>query len=273
MAFAQVNGTRLYYELGGAGEIPLVLVHGSWISHRNWDLVAPALSESFQVLSYDRRGHSASERPAGQGSVHEDVDDLAALIGHLELGPAWVAGNSFGATISCRLAARRPELLRGLVAHEPPLFSLLANDPTQAPLLEQAESKVGAVAERIASGDHAGAAEQFVETVALGPGAWKELPPEFRQIFIENAPTFLDEAKDPDQLEFEAGWLDEFGGPALLTMGETSPPMFAPVVSKLARALPAAEVVTFPDAGHIPHFTHPEAYVNVTREFIQKHTT
>jgi len=79
MATANVNGVQLFYELTGTGQIPVVLVHGSWGSHHTWDRVVPSLAESFQVLTYDRRGHSESERPAGQGSVREDVADLAAL--------------------------------------------------------------------------------------------------------------------------------------------------------------------------------------------------
>src|ERR1041385_6457371 len=85
----------------GSGE-PLVLVHGSWGDHHNWDPVVSALAESFRVLAYDRRGHSASERLAGQGSVFEDADDLAALINELGLAPAYVAGNSCGAVITLR---------------------------------------------------------------------------------------------------------------------------------------------------------------------------
>jgi len=62
MAIVTVNGVRLFYEIHGTG-VPLVLVHGSWDSHRNWDLVVPRLAEVFRVLTYDRRGHSQSERP------------------------------------------------------------------------------------------------------------------------------------------------------------------------------------------------------------------
>jgi hypothetical protein len=57
VAVANVNGVRLFYEVSGHGEVPLVLVHGSWGSHHNWDLVVPELAESFRVLTYDRRGH------------------------------------------------------------------------------------------------------------------------------------------------------------------------------------------------------------------------
>lgn len=271
MATAKVNGVRLFYELNGTGEVPLVLVHGSWASHNDWDLVVPRLAKSFRVLSYDRRGHSSSERPAGQGRVREDVDDLAALIEHLGLEPAWVVGNSFGASITLRLAGERPELFRGLIGHEPPLLSLLGGDRAVAPLLKEVEQRTGAVVARIASGDHAGAAEQFVETVALGPGMWAQLPLELRQTFIENAPTFLDEASDPEQLAFDLEWIRNFSQPVLLTLGDQSPPIFAPVVAKLTEALPRVEVLTFPGAGHNPHVTAPDAYVETITAFTRKH--
>jgi pimeloyl-ACP methyl ester carboxylesterase len=272
MATANVNGVRLFHEVSGAGDVSLVLVHGSWGSHRNWDVVVPALARSFRVITYDRRGHSESERPPAQGSIREDVADLAALIEHLGVGPAWVAGNSFGASIALRLAGERADLLRGVIAHEPPLFSLLANDRSVAPMLDEVGKRIGAVVERIASGDHAGAAEQFVETVALGPGTWVQLPPDLQRTFIENAPTFLDEAGDPDQLALDLGSIRAFARPALLTRGDHSPPMFAPVVAKVADVLPNASVFTFRGAGHIPHATHPDAYIDAIGAFIRNNS-
>jgi pimeloyl-ACP methyl ester carboxylesterase len=152
MAMANVNGVRLFYEVNGTGAVPLVLVHGSWDSHHDWDPIVPRLADLFRVVTYDRRGHSASERPPGPGSVREDVDDLAGLIEHLGLAPTWVIGNSFGASITLRLAGTHPELLRGLIGHEPPLFSLLADDPALAPMLEDVMQRIGAVVERIATG-------------------------------------------------------------------------------------------------------------------------
>ena len=269
MATANVNGVRLRYEVTGREGIPLVLVHGSWGSHHGWDLVVPGLAGSFQVVTYDRRGHSESERPAGQGSVREVVADVAALIEHLKLGPAWVIGNSFGASIALRLAGARADLLQGVIAHEPPLVGLLTSEPSMAPMLEEVGKKMGAVIERIASGDHVGAAEQFVETVALGPGSWARLPHELQQTFVTNAPTFLDEARDPEQLVFDLAWIRGFPHPLLLTMGDQSPPMFAPVIAKLGAA--RGEVAIFSGAGHIPHVTHPSAYVETVTAFIRKH--
>ena len=102
-----VNVSRLFYELSGSGD-PLVLVHGSWVDHKDWQLVVPSLTKSFRVLTYDRRGHSLSERLLGPGSRREDEEDLAALIEALDLAPARVAAHSFGASIALGLAARRP---------------------------------------------------------------------------------------------------------------------------------------------------------------------
>jgi len=95
----RVNGAKLFYELNGSGD-PLVLVHGSWVDHKDWQLVVPHLARSFRVLTYDRRGHSLSERPLGQGSRREDEEDLAALMEALDLAPAHVAANSFGGSIA-----------------------------------------------------------------------------------------------------------------------------------------------------------------------------
>ena len=82
-----VNVSRLFYELSGSGD-PLVLVHGSWVDHKDWQFVVPDLMRSFRVLTYDRRGHSLSERPLGPRSRREDEEDLAALIAALDLAPA-----------------------------------------------------------------------------------------------------------------------------------------------------------------------------------------
>lgn len=139
-----------------------------------------------------------------------------------------------------------------------------------APALGEVSERMGRVVERIASGDHAGAAEQFMG-MALAPGEWAKLPPEFVRTAVENAATFLDEARDPEALAFDLAWIQDFTGPLLLTTGQHSPPMFAPVLGKLAEALPRAETLTFSDAGHLPHVTHPAAYVAATTGFIRGH--
>jgi len=222
-----------------------------------------------QVLVYDRRGHSASERPAGQGSVFEDADDLAALIDELGVAPAHVAGNSFGAVIALRAATRRPDVFRSLIVHEPPLFPLLAGTDLE-PALSEVQRRIGAVAELLEGGDHEGAARLFVETIAFGPGAWDgQLTPEMREVFVANAPTFLDEVRDPDALQMDLDALSGFGRPALLTSGTTSAPFFGPVVDMVGSSLPRAERVTIDGADHVPHISVPERYVELLSAFIR----
>lgn len=270
-SMATVNGIRLAYEIHGTADIPLVMVHGSWLTRRTWDPIIPRLAQSFRVLIYDRRGHGDSERPEGQDSVHEDVADLAALIEYLGLAPVWVGGQSFGGSITLRLAAERPDLLQGIAVHEPPLFSLLSTDPSTASVLEEFERSDKAVAERIESGDHAGAAEQFVDA-ALGPGQWNQLPPQIRQSLIEQAPTYRDEVRDPDVGEFDTEWVSEFPHQVLLTKGDQSPPLFAPVVSEIAGVLPSAQVRTISRGGHFIQADQPEDYADAIISFIRRHS-
>ena len=270
MATSRINGIHTYWEINGILGDPMVLVHGSWGDHRNWASVVPALSRSFRVLTYDRRGHSRSERPPGQGSVREDVADLAALLEGLRHAPAHVVGNSFGASIVLRLAAERPELFRSLIAHEPPLFGLLKDDPDAKKSLAAVEQRISAVVSLLEAGERTTGARQFVETIAFGPGAWSGLPREVKDTFVSNAATWLDEVNDKDALEMDLDGLRGFTAPALLTMGDQSPPFFPPVVERVAAAMPRAEMRTYAGAGHVPHVSHPEQYVRVVAEFITR---
>jgi pimeloyl-ACP methyl ester carboxylesterase len=268
MSNTQVNGIRLWLQTLGASGSPVVMVHGSWGDHHNWDLVAPRLAETHTVLTYDRRGHSQSERPNSPGSVREDVADLAALIETTGIAPAYVIGNSAGAIISLRLAVDRPELIRSLVVHEPPLVGVIAHDPALASILAAFDERAGGVVERLDAGDMAGGARRFVEEVAFGPGAWDQLPPQARETFIANAPTWLDEMRDPDFLNLDLATLKSFDRPTLVTKGDRSPPMFSPIADRVADAISTASRHTFTGAGHVPHMTHPDDYVQRVSSFI-----
>lgn len=267
MSTSRVNGTSIYWEIAGDDGDPLVLVHGSWGDHENWASVVPALSRSFRVLTYDRRGHSRSERPAGQGSVREDVADLAALLEELRHAPAHVVGSSFGASIVLRLAAAQPHLFRSLIVHEPPLFGLLKDEAAAQKPLSAVRERISAVVSLLTAGDFKGGAQRFVETIAFGPGAWSELPDEVRETFVFNAPTWLDEIRDPEALEIDLSGLGAFSAPALLTNGDQSPPFFPLVVERIAAVMPNATTRTYHGAGHVPHLSHSEEYVRSVTGF------
>jgi len=269
MSTASLNGVELFNEEAGEGQ-PLVLVHGSWADHTTWGMVVPELSRHFRVITYDRRGHSRSTAPPGQGHVEEDVADLAELIQHLDAAPAHVAGNSFGASITLRLAASHPELCRSISAHEPPLLRLLERDPRFAPGLAEVQTRIGNVIDILRRAEDARAAEQFVETVALGPGMWTRLPEPVREVFIRNAGTWLDECQDPGALLIDPGTLRGYRGPAQLTGGDQSPPFFGAVLELLKEALAQADRFTYRGSGHVPQETDPRQYATQLTSFLQR---
>lgn len=266
MPIEKVNAVDIFYESDGDG-YPLVLVHGSWTDHFGWLTVVPGLAKSFRVVAYDRRGHGGSEKP-GDGTRRDDEDDLAALIEALDIAPAHVAGNSFGASVTLSLAARRPELFRAVIAHEPPLMGIV-DDPEARAAIEENQATLDAVLDQIRGGDSAAGARRFVEEVAMGPGTWDQLPEPVRRAFETNAPTFLNEAADPDSLHVDLDALSRFSGPALLTGGEQSPVWFSAILDKLGQTLKKAQRRTYAGAGHVPQMSHPEDYVRTVSDFIK----
>ncbi len=266
MPTSLINGVRLYWEQHGESGAPLVLVHGSWGDHHNWDSVVGPLARSFRVFTYDRRGHSQSEGPATQGSIDEDAEDLASFITSNRLAPAHVAGNSFGAAITLKLAASQPTLLQTITVHEPPLLGMLQGEPMLAPLGEW----IAAVVERLKAGDMERGAELFVER-ALGPGTWNKLPPEMRRTFVFNAPTFLDEQQQPENaMTVDLARLSAFDRAALVTRGGQSPPFYALILDKIVLALPSARRHVFAAGGHVPHVSHPDEYASVVTRFLRE---
>jgi pimeloyl-ACP methyl ester carboxylesterase len=267
MASITVNGVRLAYDEAGAGP-SVVWVHGSWTDRRGADLVVPLLAEHYRVIIYDRRGHSQSERPPGPQGVTAHVKDLAALVEHLDAAPAHLVTNSFGGEIALKLAVRQPELVASLCLHEPPLFGILADDPEMKLVLEDLQTRLDHVIAGLEQGNNEAAARLFMETVAMGPGAWDALPEQMRRTFTYNAPTWLDDVHDPTQGVLDIGQLAALSLPVLLTGGGRSGPEFSAVLDCLADALPKAHRYTIADAGHVPHLTHPGELVGAVTGFL-----
>lgn len=270
MSTLDVNGVDLYYERRGTGRL-LVLTHGSWTDGSGWSRAVDVLSERFDVVTWDRRGHSRSGSGTGPGSRDEDADDLAALIEHVGSGPVLVVGNSYGAVVTMALSIRHPELVDGIAVHEPPLLDLLRASRDQAVLDAQAlvDKEIAAVLALIEAGKHRDAAETFMDRVALGPGSWVELPESLQQTVERNAPTFLDEERDPTSRSIDIGALAELDVPMLLTCGTHSPPMFRAIIDELAGHLPRARTEVIPGAGHIPHASHPVQWGAIVADFLE----
>ncbi|GII80912.1 hypothetical protein Sru01_58940 [Sphaerisporangium rufum] len=124
-----VSGATLHYEVRGSGPV-LLLICGGVYDAAGYAGLAERLADRYTVVTYDRRGNSRSPLagPPEPQPVETHGDDAARVLaaaGVTPDAPARVFGNSSGAIIGLELAARRPELVRVLVAHEPPLFGLL----------------------------------------------------------------------------------------------------------------------------------------------------
>jgi len=267
MPIDKINNVNIFWKLTGDAGEPLILVHGSWGDHHNWDLVTPKLAKIFRVLTYDRRGHSQSERPIGQGYVEEDITDLIELINHLNLSPAHIVGSSYGASIVLKTAAKRPDLFRSIIIHEPPLFGLLKDDPDANEALQIVNVRMMAVLDLIATGNIEKAAEEFTEKIVMGTGAWEKLPDEVKNTFIYNALTWYDEMHDPQSLQIDITILAAFNKHALLTTGSESPLLFPLVIEKLINALPHVKRITIEGAGHVPQTSHSEKYIELIKQF------
>lgn len=148
-------------------------------------------------------------------------------------------------------------------------MGLVADDAELRPLMVELQGRFDSVVDQLRAGDIAGGTRRFVEEIALGPGAWEQLPKEVRQRNINNAPTFLDELNDAEWADLDVSALSSFSSPALLTEGDQSPPWFPKMMTKLAGAVSEAERLTFSGAGHMPQLTHPDEYVRAVVEFMQ----
>jgi pimeloyl-ACP methyl ester carboxylesterase len=262
MSTTMANGVEIYFETTGTGDC-LVLTHGSWTDGTGWDRVVAGLAERYEVVVWDRRGHSRSQAGDGPGSRAEDAADLAALIEQVSSAPVHVAGNSYGAIVTLTLLTARPDLVATATVHEPPLWGLLEGTRDQALVdaLSAADADLALVRDLIRSGDHRDAAEHFIEHVALGPGMWDQLPEPFRALLEANAPTFLDELADQTALSIDTAALATTTVPLLMTYGTESPKLFPAVIAELVKLVPTARLEVLDGAGHIPHSTHPEDWI------------
>lgn len=267
MPTTTINGVRLAYQESGTGP-PLIWVHGGFGDHHDADLIAPRLASRYRVITYDRRGHSQSERPTHQRNVVvAHTNDLAALIEQLDAAPAHLLTNSFGGELAMKVATQRPELVASLAMHEPNLFATLGEE--HAPLLKELEAPVGTAMAELHRGNFETALPLFLNGVCA-PGTWNELPESMRDTFIYNAPTAITDFEDPTLGTIDVEQLPRLTVPTLLTDGGCSRPWAAAVVTRLAALIPQAQRHTYPDAAHFPQITHPDEVADVITNFLNR---
>jgi pimeloyl-ACP methyl ester carboxylesterase len=117
----------------------------------DWNGFVTYLTDSYTVVTYDRRGALRSTLDASVEDIPLEThgDDARRLLAELSTEPAYVFGSSAGALVALDLVARHPDLVRTLVAHEPPAHYLLPDEePSQEDPLEVYRREGGLVALR-----------------------------------------------------------------------------------------------------------------------------
>jgi pimeloyl-ACP methyl ester carboxylesterase len=115
MAFFEIDGGRLFYEIRGNSAPPLVFVHGLACAHEDWRNQVSCFSPSYRVVSLDQRGHGRSSGHASGFDIEHLAADLAALAEHLQLPPAVLVGHSFGCRVVLECARSAPRRVAGVV--------------------------------------------------------------------------------------------------------------------------------------------------------------
>jgi pimeloyl-ACP methyl ester carboxylesterase len=246
----RANGLRIAYERVGEGP-PLVLVHGAGIDGRAWEPQLEALADEFTVVAWDEPGAGRSDDiPDGFG-LADYADCLATLLDALALGPAHVAGLSWGGTLVQELYARHPERVATLI-----LAGSYAGWKGSLPA-EEVQARVEGVRAALAAG--AG-----YDPPGLFAG---EPPPNLEAMLAAARPASLwaqlSAMAETDQREL----LPRIAVPTLLIWGELDTRSPLRVAHEFHTAIPGAELVVIPGAGHVSNLEQPGPFNDALRKF------
>jgi pimeloyl-ACP methyl ester carboxylesterase/uncharacterized protein YndB with AHSA1/START domain len=113
--YSQVNGISMYYEIHGAGE-PLVLIHGGGSTiDTTFGKILPLLSDKYKVVAVELQAHGRTSDRDAPESFEQDADDVAALLGNLNISRASFFGFSNGGSTAMQIAMRHPEITENLI--------------------------------------------------------------------------------------------------------------------------------------------------------------
>lgn len=213
---------------------PTVLIlHATLSSSAQLLRLAIELTPDARVLLLDRRGSGGSPMvsPSPVTIARHVADAATVLAANGELA-AYVVGHSFGGVVALELAARHPELVRGVVAWEPPYIPL-----APLPDREQLARVAHLVGRAHASRGRAAAARIFMGTVS--PGAWERLRPAQQELLGDEGDGVLADAAMPD---LDPDGLARIGAPVILGTGTASEPFYAPIAEAIRERVPGARV-------------------------------
>ena len=269
MKRAKVNGVELEYEVVGSGE-PVLLIDPILADGMLPLLSEPALAAHYQLIRYHKRGWVGSTHTLPPVSIVDHAADAAALLDHLGVPRAHVAGHSTGAAVAAQLALDHLDAVHTLILLELSLLSL----PIGQGFLKQA----GPIFDVYGSGDHAGAFAMFMS--AVSGLDW----PTCETVLEERIPGVVAQAiKDADtffaiELPGMAEWT--FGAdqaaaihrPVLSVLGTETQPLWVEVADFLRSSLPYVEDRTIEGAGHLLQIQRPELVARGSAEFLGRNS-
>jgi pimeloyl-ACP methyl ester carboxylesterase len=268
MQLARVNGVELEYERTGCGEA--VLLISPVVADGFLPLVAEeALVSRYELITYHKRGWVGSSHTPAPVTVADHAADAAALLEHLGVRRAHVAGHSSGAAVAIQLALDRPELVHTLALLELSLLSV----PSAAGFME----KAGPAFAAYAAGQHETALASFMSAASgLEWDACRALldervPGAIAQ-GIADADTFFGvELPALSTWTFGAAQAARVSQPVLSVVGGETEPLWIEVAKLLRSWFGDVEECTIEGAGHLLHIQRSAPVAACLAAFFGRH--
>ena len=256
-----VGGVEVAYERVGSGQ-PIVFVHGAALDSRSWRPQLDALGDELTAVAWDEPGVGRSTAVPPGFDLAGFADALAALVDHLGLGPAHLAGLSWGGTVVLECWRRRPDVVATLI-----LMDTYAGWAGSLPA-DEVGRRVEGVRQQLAA-----PTEEFDPTL---PGLFGAEPsPEVVTLMKEIAADVR-----PETLACELGImaatdlssvLPLIDVPTLLVWGELDARSPLEVAHQFSEAIEGAELVVIPGAGHVSNLEQPDQVNEAIRNFCRRH--
>jgi pimeloyl-ACP methyl ester carboxylesterase len=257
---AKVAGGEMAYEVRGDGPAVLFL-HAFPLGLAMWDDQAAALAGTHRMVRFDDRGFGASPPGDGLLTMERIADDAAALLDHLGLERAVVAGCSMGGYAAFAMVRRHPDRLRALVLQ----------DTRAGADSEEARKNRALLAEKTLREGPAAALEAFLPKL-LGATTWKERPlvvERVKAMTLAASPRGIADALHGLAARGDSfPTLREIRVPTLVICGEED--TITPVADSeaLAKGIAGSRLEVIPGAGHLSNLESPEAYNGVLKAFL-----
>jgi pimeloyl-ACP methyl ester carboxylesterase len=143
-AKVRTEGADIAYDYEGAGPL-LLTIAGAGGDGKRFSGISAILKDEYTVVRYDRRCCTRSTGDASRPlDMAQQARDAVAIIRNLGAKQAYIFGSSGGGAIACRIAQDSPEVITGLIIHEPSILPVLSDWDEWQQFMAKVEAKVAA---------------------------------------------------------------------------------------------------------------------------------